>query len=311
VKARAPGKLVLSGAYAVLEGAPAVVSAVDRFVEADTSRPAERVTPEVQAALAGEAAPYFDASALREGDRKLGLGSSAAILVASLAAMTLARRGETAGGAVPFSDRELESAVFLPALAAHARAQGGGSGIDVAAAARGGTLIYTRGAGVPELRSVALPAGLQIETWWSGEAAVTASLVGLVRALAARDAVRYAALLGAQAAASHAAERALTAGDASGFISALRAQGSALRALGEAAGANIVTASAAALAAEAEQDGGAALPSGAGGGDVLIFVGLSPSSPRFRELAARHSHGLVPLALGARGVHAVEEGPTS
>jgi phosphomevalonate kinase len=311
VKARAPGKLVLSGAYAVLEGAPAVVTAVDRFVEADTSRPAERVTPEVEAALAGEPAPYFDASALREGDRKLGLGSSAAILVASLAAVTLARRGESARGSVPLSDRELESAVFLPALAAHARAQGGGSGIDVAAAARGGTLIYTRGAAGPELRSVALPAGLQIETWWSGEPAVTASLVGLVRALAARDAAEHAALLGAQAAASRAAERALTAGDASGFIAALGAQEKALRVLGEAAGAHIVTTSAAALAAEAEQESGAALPSGAGGGDVLIFVGLTPSSPRFRELAARHSHRLVPLTLGARGVHAVGEGPTS
>jgi phosphomevalonate kinase len=310
VKARAPGKLVLSGAYAVLEGAPAIVTAVDRFVEADTSRPAERVTPEVQAALAGGAAPYFDASALREGDRKLGLGSSAAILVASLAAVTLARRAES-GGSPPLSDHELESAVFLPALAAHARAQGGGSGIDVAAAARGGTLIYTRGAGVPELRSVALPAGLQVESWWSGEPAVTSSLVGLVRAFAARDAARYAALLGAQAAASRAAEHALRTADASGFIAALGAQGRALRALGEAAGANIVTISAAALAAEAEQERGAALPSGAGGGDVLIFVGLSPSSLRFRELAARHSYRLVPLTLGARGVHAVEEGPTS
>ena len=32
--ARAPGKLVLSGAYAVLEGAPALVCAVDRYVVA-------------------------------------------------------------------------------------------------------------------------------------------------------------------------------------------------------------------------------------------------------------------------------------
>jgi phosphomevalonate kinase len=311
MKARAPGKLVLSGAYAVLQGAPAIVSAVDRFVEADTSRPAERVTPEVAAALEGEAAPYFDASALREGPYKLGLGSSAAILVASLAALALARRGESAAGSLPLSDRELESAVLLPALAAHARAQGGGSGIDVAAAARGGTLVFTRGADAPELRSVTLPAGLRIETWWSGEPAVTASLVGLVRALGARDAAQHAALLGAQADASHAAARAVAAGDAAGFIAALAAQGRALRALGDAAGANIVTAAAAALAAEAEQERATALPSGAGGGDVLIFVGLAPSSPRFRELAARHSHRLVPLALGARGVHALGEGSPS
>lgn len=307
MKARAPGKLVLSGAYAVLAGAPAIVSAVDRFVVADTSRPPERITPEVQAALAGETAPYFDASALREGEQKLGLGSSAAILVASLAALALERQRITNPTAPPLTDRDLEAAVFPTALAAHARAQGGGSGIDVAAASRGGILVYTLGAAAPELRSVTLPAGIQIETWWSGEPAVTSSLVGQVRALAARDASRHAALLGAQADASHAAVRALTAGDAAAFVAALSAQCRALRALGEAAGADIVTSSAARLAAEAEQGGGAALPSGAGGGDVLIFVGLAPSSPRFRELAARHSHRLVPLALGARGVHAVSE----
>ena len=40
-RARAPGKVVLSGAYAVLAGAPAIVSAVSRYVTADTSRPAD------------------------------------------------------------------------------------------------------------------------------------------------------------------------------------------------------------------------------------------------------------------------------
>ncbi len=36
--ARSPGKLVLSGAYSVLEGAPALVAAVDRYVVADGDR---------------------------------------------------------------------------------------------------------------------------------------------------------------------------------------------------------------------------------------------------------------------------------
>ena len=86
MRACAPGKLVLSGAYSVLEGAPAIVSAVDRYVCCDSARPAELITPEVRAALpAGADAPLFDASALRAEGRKLGLGSSAAILVASLA----------------------------------------------------------------------------------------------------------------------------------------------------------------------------------------------------------------------------------
>ena len=43
-RARAPGKIVLSGAYAVLAGAPAIVSAVSRYVTADSERPATFVT---------------------------------------------------------------------------------------------------------------------------------------------------------------------------------------------------------------------------------------------------------------------------
>ena len=84
--ARAPGKLVISGAYAVLEGAPALVTAVDRYAVADSSKPVSFHTPEVATCLDRREAPDVDPSALREGDLKLGLGSSAAILVASLAA---------------------------------------------------------------------------------------------------------------------------------------------------------------------------------------------------------------------------------
>ena len=49
-RARAPGKLVLSGAYAVLSGAPALVAAVDRYVVADSARPTLFDAPEVRAA---------------------------------------------------------------------------------------------------------------------------------------------------------------------------------------------------------------------------------------------------------------------
>ncbi|AGP37561.1 hypothetical protein SCE1572_25545 [Sorangium cellulosum So0157-2] len=120
---RAPGKLVLSGAYAVLEGAPALVAAVDRYVVADPARQADLVTEEVQAAIdagALDRAAWFDASALRsaapdptagapagagapprEASRKLGLGSSAAILVATLAARAAAAAPTSAAETFP------------------------------------------------------------------------------------------------------------------------------------------------------------------------------------------------------------------
>src|SRR5258708_4450324 len=90
MKAAAPGKLVITGAYAVLEGAPAIVCAVDRYAYAedrdgptiaDGDRP-WRSTREVTAAL--DPAPATDTSALEDAGQKLGLGSSAAALVAAL-----------------------------------------------------------------------------------------------------------------------------------------------------------------------------------------------------------------------------------
>src|SRR5690606_11058374 len=107
----------------------------------------------------------FDASALREGDQKLGLGSSAAILVAALAAV---RAPEYA------DDDALRRATERPALRAHREAQGGGSGIDVAAAVRGGTLIARRaGPDALGLDSVELPSALRVELWASGVSAST------------------------------------------------------------------------------------------------------------------------------------------
>jgi phosphomevalonate kinase len=298
VRARAPGKILLSGAYAVLDVAPAIVAAVDRYVTADSARLPERITDEVRVALGAENAPWFDASELRRGERKLGVGSSAAILVASLAARAL----ERLPGA---SDAALAAEVFAPALAAHRAAQGGGSGVDVAASAYGGVLAYRRGhAESPELRSVALPPGLELEVYFSGESASTPALIARVAALAAAEPALHAALLGAQAAAAAEAEAAVLAGDAERFVLALREQGRVLAELGDRAGAGIVTSACRALSAVAEQEGGLALPSGAGGGDVLIFAGTRASSAEFRALAARLGHECLPLSLGARGVHA-------
>ncbi|HEX6764796.1 MAG TPA: hypothetical protein VF103_04945 [Polyangiaceae bacterium] len=297
MKASAPGKIVISGAYAVLEGAPAIASAVDRFVVADAGGVAARPTPEVLAALGGAPAPAFDASALFAGDKKLGLGASAAILVASLAARVVAERG-------PLSDLELATAVFPNALHAHALAQGGGSGVDVAAAAFGGTIVFRRGGERPEALATKLPPELSVEVWWSGRPASTSELVFRVRALRERAPSRYVRLIEAQSAASLEAEVAVTRGDAAAFLRALEAQRHALAALGEAAGAEIVDVPARAMGDAAAALGGTALPAGAGGGDVLLFVGPFSSPPEFGALARSLGHERLELSLGARGVHA-------
>ena len=91
----APGKIFLIGEYAVLDGAPAVVAAVSRAAVGQFVPGFEASSPfvaeAVQAALAGigdhaSALPVgsvmVDSSALSMNGKKLGLGSSAAVVTA-------------------------------------------------------------------------------------------------------------------------------------------------------------------------------------------------------------------------------------
>jgi len=295
----APGKLVLSGAYAVLTGAPGLVVAVDRYVTADSARPATFLTPEVQAALGeGCIAPWFDAENLRENGQKLGLGSSAAILVASLAALELdAEPG--------LSDAELCARVYLRALHAHRTAQGGGSGVDVAASAHGGVLSARRQQGVLELTPVALPEGLYFQVWACSVSASTAVFLSRIAELAARDAAAHRACIAAQADAAELALDAVQRGSAADFVAAIARQVGTLTKLGDAAGVGIVTSELAELGALAASLGAAFLPAGAGGGDVAYYVGLTPPGPGFEARARQLGLSPVALRLGARGVHRV------
>jgi phosphomevalonate kinase len=303
--ARAPGKVVLSGAYAVLDGAPALVAAVDRYVVADSRRQADLITPEMREALqsrGGTRAPWFDARALRDDatHRKLGLGSSAAILVASLAALEL--------GAEPLlDDAVLARRVFDAALCAHRIAQGGGSGIDVAASAFGGILRFqlpTEGGVLPTTAQVELPKPLAIRVWASTSAASTSVMLAGVTALRKSRPTEY---RGAIDELTSSAEAAVQAKTATAYVSACRRQLAGLVELGRLSQVPIVTPEVAELDRAAQAAGAAVLPSGAGGGDVVLIVGEEPPHADLEGCARRL--GLVPLslALGARGVHALGE----
>jgi phosphomevalonate kinase len=294
MKACAPGKLVLSGAYSVLEGAPAIVTAVDRYVCCDSARSAELVTSEVREALPNSVAPWFDASALRAEGRKLGLGSSAAILVASLAAVD-ERQFE--------SEQALRQAVWEPALAAHRCAQGGGSGVDVAASTWGGTLIAQR-AGAHDLRveAASVPTDLIVEVWTSPVAASTPALLAAVARLRDRAPELHRSLLDRLGTAAARAATAFRNAKSLDLIAELNTQRLGFEALGQAAGAHIVTPEVARLARLAPADA-AVLPSGAGGGDIVLWCSTKPSPTAFRELAAELEHKLLPLQIHARGVH--------
>ena len=303
----------------MLEGAPAIVAAVDRYVVADTNRPAEFDAPEVREALGvapfeGSAAPWIDATSLRENGEKLGLGSSAAIVVASLGALALEREPS-------LGQRELAAVVLEPALVAHRRAQGGGSGVDVLTACVGGVVVARRARSSdapPSSRAgedaptalrhsqVRLPANVQLRLLAASSAALTSTLLGQVRDFSKRAPGRATGLMARQAEAAFAAADAAAANDGEAFVAALEAQRHALRALGDAAGAPIVTEQ---LAELARRVGNAAtvLPAGAGGGDVAIWASCAPPSTELERIAIDCGHRIIPCRFGATGVERVDE----
>lgn len=279
----APGKMVLTGAYAVLEGAPAIVVAVDRYAVVDVAAPDD-----------------VDVRALHdESGAKLGLGSSAASMVASEAARAIARGQDV-------RDAVVRASLFGMIRDRHAQSQHGGSGVDVAAAVHGGALRYSIDGTGASIRPVALPASLVLAAFWSGTSARTSDLRARVEVLAERN--RGTVFDDLHRTAREAAAS-LEGGDATCFVRAAREFGQTLRALGQAADAPIVPPAFAELASLAVAEDAAFLPSGAGGGDVAVWLGLAPPSAAFTARARALS--MRPLAVGVDRGGVRPESPAS
>jgi phosphomevalonate kinase len=293
MRARAPGKVLLTGAYAVLEGAPALVAAVNRYAVANLDDVDPVPSREVAAAFPEGTAPRVDVRHLFEEERKLGLGSSAAAVVAALGAEAL-RRGED------LARRDVRSSIFKKARWAHAQAQSGGSGVDVAASVFGGVLRYELAGDEARWEAVSLPPGLHVHLFFSGASARTSDLRGRVDAFRMRDRSGYDACFSALVQASHGATMAL--GDALTFVEAAEGFRQALARLGREADAPIETPAFAELAPVAHDEDAVFLPSGAGGGDVGVFLGLEAPSSRFQNFARTLGMAPVLCDLDTQGV---------
>ncbi len=290
VRARAPGKLLLSGAYAVLDGTPAIVCAVDRYAHAFEGIAIGEAPAEVRAL---ERPCAIDVRELAQGGMKLGLGSSAAALVAAMA-LRAAERGEDP------TSVSVRRTIFVGAREVHARVQGGGSGVDVAASTFGGVLRYVSDA---LAEPVELPPEIRIVAFFSGTSARTSELRGRVEALRDRDPSTYRARMTLLAEIAGAASRAVQERDATRFVAAIGDSLAALVALGSAADAPIVLPAFAELGATAAVERAAFIPSGAGGGDIGVFVGTATPSASFMRHAERVGMIHVPLGIDSRGVH--------
>jgi phosphomevalonate kinase len=287
----APGKLVLLGEYGVLDGGMALVAAVDRrAVGRLGAGPATAPSAVVEAVLqvAGRRGPgpelpvqiQVDTQGFcdREG-RKLGLGSSAACAVVS-SALVIGSGGEDA----------LEVAVE-----AHRAAFGGeGSGVDVAASYYGG-VIASRQQPAPVMPLVSHLRDLSLFVLDTKRSASTAELVRACRA--SREWTAYTDVLKGLAGEGI---RAWSSQSARAFLSIVARAGRAMAALGRSAGVEIVTEEIDAIMRVAEELGGAAKPSGAGGGDVAIAFGFDRDLGA--KLAERTGTDLVDLAIDRRGL---------
>lgn len=190
IEASAPGKLVISGEYAVLAGAPALVAAVDRRVICTLSpkdsggwrfvstgfdhdqtipkdevfgAPPTSIPGVVRRSIAAAHAPEhvevrIDSSDCYCDGIKLGVGSSAATVTALATAF-----GVMAGEAPRLTDLYETHALF----------QGGGSGLDVAAAVTGGVIRFEDRVATP----VRLPGGIYFAFVFTGSGTRTATLL--------------------------------------------------------------------------------------------------------------------------------------
>jgi len=316
IRATAPGKVVLWGEYAVLFGAPALVMAVDRYAVCDLGadqgevwrfaslghdapdEDADRallLAPDHPASESGRAIAWaalqaLDPAALpwgghlrldtrtfqdESGRGKLGLGSSAALCTAAYAAFAcLLEQPATLGGA----------------LEAHRQLQGsGGSGIDVAAAWRGGTLKFSRPRADEDGEAAPwpLPSEVRVVFVFTGVPARTADHLERLRRWRAQGEGTELDELTA------AAEAAFQTDD---LLSALGHYAGALWSLDQAAGLGIWSDVHCRLRQLALDAGVVYKPCGAGGGDIgAAFTTDAAAAGRFTRLAA--DNGFLPLAL--------------
>lgn len=309
----APGKVMLTGDYAVLCGAPALMLAIDRYarcriepaaergggwrVEAAGAAAARRLTaddlqgaaPPDDAALWWHALRRFevleacpaahgsvDTRGFYEGTRKLGLGSSAAASTAIYGALC-----RLLGRHPSLSE----------ALALHRDLQhGAGSGADVAASFTGGRLRFEAGHAAA---SDAL-APLRLRFIWTGQPADTRTHI------ARFDRWRGDAEPAPLSDLVHAARAVFTEAHAG---RALQGYADALQALDRAAGLGIFTAAHQHLYDRARQAGICYKPCGAGGGDLGLAASADPEQldrfvyalpGEFRELQLETApHGIA------------------
>lgn len=332
VTASAPGKLVLLGEYAVLEGAPALVMAVDRRARvtlADVDgNCSEIVSPTLglhaRLRLRDGNATWIDeapaelewiATLLLRFPQSKGLppfrieldsdafhldhaGARAKLGLGSSAALTVALLGALHAHA------KLAPPTLDEAIAAHRAIQHGqGSGIDVAASLAGGLSRFELSGDTARATPTHLPNGLHWCCVYSGRPASTRAMLETVAAWREREPIAFAQRSRELATISSRGIDATAANDAAAFLSSLHDYADALARFGEAAGVDIASREHRAIAAIAADCGCVYKSCGAGGGDVGVTFAVEDVRLRaFAGRVARAGYPVIDLEADPKGL---------
>ena len=326
--ASAPGKVVLSGEYAVLEGAPSICMAIDRRARAEvTATAASYQTVRTKGYIEGEwsftanekgnfewigdAPPSGGLELLREvwtgmdvngsfdisldtsefldpvSGSKLGLGSSAALTVALVAALSNVTNSANDGA--------------TDAADAHRRLQHGrGSGVDIAASLAGGVIEYRMQEATP-CRPEKWPAGLEYALLWSGLPSSTSEK--LQRLEEAGHSKESATSMSRLCDAAEATARCWSAGATVELLAAFHRYVEALTQFDVDHDLGIFDAGHRELAEAAAKRSLVYKPCGAGGGDTgVVFASDREAVAEFAKFADQYGYRLLDVSLEASGV---------
>lgn len=297
IRASAPGSIMITGEHAVVYGHKAIVAAIEQRISVTLSPRQDdqvRITSEIADPLEtslsdlATAGPYkfvlaavatlraelpggFDLSITSQIDPTLGLGSSAAVTVASLGAL------------LTFCDMD------TGAPEVHAKAhqiildiQGRGSGADLAASAMGGMIAY---AAPPQVQMDRLPAPPELSLCYCGYKTPTAVVLEKIATdMEGREAA-YDTLYAEMGEIADATIKAAQSEDWAAFADLLNAYQTKMEQLG------VCDDTLAGIIMKAQKSDGlfAAKISGSGLGDCILAVGRPPA-------------GFEPVKLAEKGL---------
>ena len=232
------------------------------------------------------------------GNMKLGIGSSAALTVALLAALLYF---DNAG---PLDHDDL----LHKALNAHHRAQGNlGSGIDIAASVYGGMFRYKKSpkdaSALVRVERLSMPPDLHIRCIWTGKSASTRKLVQTVYQFKQASPSDYQDLISRLTQLSADGCSAFSRNDIQAFLTIIRQYHQQLLILGQKSQAPIISREHHQLSEIIHRAGGSYKPSGAGGGDLgLAFSHRASVMQKITEEVSSAGFQIVNLKTDAPGV---------